>query len=102
MFMFVTVRADTGWQLASGKHAARAWHNGIVGHYFYFLTAQGKMIGEHILSSFHHLEGFWSIFCNLEGFIDYTDEKYYGRKGCFAMCGGGRTEPGGAIHICLL
>ena len=62
MFMFVTVRADTGWQLASGKHAARAWHNGIVGHYFYFLTAQGKMIGEHILSSFHHLEGFWSIF----------------------------------------
>ena len=30
-----------------------------------------------------------------------TGEKYYGRKGFYAMCGGGRTEPGGAIHIRL-
>ena len=34
--------------------------------------------------------------------IMYTGHKYYGRKGFYAMCVGGRTEPGGAIHIYLL
>ena len=31
----------------------------------------------------------------------YNGEKYSGRKGFYAMCGGGRTEPGRAIHIPL-
>ena len=31
----------------------------------------------------------------------YTSDKYYGWKGCYAMCAGGQTEPGRAIHICL-
>ena len=32
----------------------------------------------------------------------YTSEKYYGRKGFYAMCGGGQIETGGAIHILLI
>ena len=31
-----------------------------------------------------------------------TVKKYYGRKAFYSTCGGGQTEPGGAIHICLL
>ena len=31
----------------------------------------------------------------------YNGEKYSGRKGFYAMCGGGQMEPGGAIHIPL-
>ena len=39
-------------------------------HYFYFLTGQGRVIGEHIQSYVHHLEGCSSISCNLEWFVD--------------------------------
>ena len=31
----------------------------------------------------------------------YTATRYYGLKGFDAMCGGGQTERGGAIHIPL-
>ena len=31
----------------------------------------------------------------------YNGEKYSGRKGFYATCGGGQTEPGRAIHIPL-
>ena len=32
----------------------------------------------------------------------YKAKNNTGRKGFYAMCGGGQTEPGGAIHIRLL
>ena len=35
-------------------------------------------------------------------FVMYKAKNNSGRKGCYAMCGGGRTDVGRAIHFRLL